>query len=297
VDIIDDIIYLIDPNANPICRDAMTPYAESMGFKIDSLENYKLYDNKCRIIDASWRSTEHCNLIKEVIEYNHKDVLVRLVDDNFRRDEDLIIRDLILKYELATFSPYKIKYFNKFIPHHIPYHYEIADEISMKNFNERKSLAILSGCSWSPTTYPYRITCFEYESEYIENLKHPGYSGKHWDELYVGKSYLEKLSEYKFMIVTSNLQGYELMKYVECAEAGCIPIGEFCKSIKEIIPNSLLKIFEVPNPLDIPDVIKEILDDEYLGLELATEYRNIMKIERSKENIKSELLRIIWQLN
>ena len=127
-------------------------------------------------------------------------------------------------------------------------------------------------------------------SKYIDKLGHPGYSGKHWNDGKIGKSYLKELSKYTYMACTTCNEGYELLKYIECAEIGSVPIGE--------VPPSLVGTEAEKYIIKIPDEVlvnNTEFDKWFSNINIdtkytANKYRECIKDLRSKDRLKSNLL-------
>ena len=97
------------------------------------------------------------------------------------------------------------------------------------------------------------------------------------------------------MACTTCIEGYELLKYIECAEAGCIPIGEVPPSLKGTeaekyiieIPKNLLNSSEEFNKWFIE------MQDRTILKEFSNGYRNAIKDLNDKESLKTLLLSIV----
>lgn len=290
-----DIIFLSNPEANPICRDAGKPFADSLGFDFGFRVDLKSFIDKYSliIVDLGW-SNDKIDELVDCIKISEREdkVYLRLVDDhvNLRTNEwNQRIMELILSSEILCkkiICPYSIKIFGGIDPIVIPYHYEESNEV---NNHGRLNKALLSG--YDHEIYPLRRYLYDNITDPllkdIEVLSHPGYTGKRWPTGKLGNDFITELSKYKVAITTTSCD-YELMKYVESAQAGCAPLGEFPTSILYHILNQgefyKLRICNIL--MRSKSHIKQSLDlvlKDYI--ELSTLWRGLMKSIRNKSKI------------
>lgn len=291
-----------------ICRDGNEQYAKSMDLRFityDKLESFYIPTNLCIIIDISvgWTTIEDMDIIEKFIIYRRKlqNIYFRLVDQfehQWYKDGDanvyVLMSKLAIDYNIRIIGTYEVDYYGLKVGLTLPYPYLIEDEHKI-NHSIRDTRSILLTGANIESIYPMRWKLYNLGSSHINTLSHPGYSGKHWSEGLIGSDYLSYLSKYTFMACTTCNEGYELLKYIECAEAGCIPIGECPPSLKDTkagkciieIPNSVLK-----NSKKFDLWFNEIRKKtDYYSV--STEYRNAIKEIRSKELLKSKLLNYV----
>lgn len=290
------IQYICKPSKKKkICRDVMEPYASSLGFNIVNIDTDELSfspDDLC-VLDYCW-VYETQDQFDQLITTYHKiknqcKVVFRLVDDNPSKynDLDMQLLDLITKEDVKVVAPYDITYLGSIKPIVIPYHYEMKDEIPISDY--RKNAVVLSGLINS-TFYPYRTYISEHYKDddyHIEQLIHPGYSGRLWGKVgFLGKEYIEQLAKYKIMIVTSDDES-EVLKNVECAEAGCIPIGYLPKSLIKDLGEVISEPFHFDDPKNLLYSLKNGYFDSLIDgyHKLAPIYRGAMRQCRSKSRI------------
>lgn len=280
------ITYLINPESNPICRDAMIPYAKSFGLPYDDVKNHEKYDTI--IIDCGWKTPSYIKDVIKCIETHKGKVFLRVVDDYIESYEVVdkrfawFIEDINEVSGVTFISPYHHQIYRQYEPIWIPYHYEVCDEVEIHA--GRLDKAILTGFN-DYRIYPFRGLIYKHESNLIESFLHPGYSGRCWNQNNVGEGYISMLAQYKFMIVTTCYLDYELMKYIECAEAGCVPVGEFPKYFLANMPAELRKL-HCTSVDEIDDVIRGCINQ--YG-QLSRLYREWVQSEFNKEKILNKI--------
>lgn len=296
-----DIIY-VGSSKPLICRDGNEQYAKSMDLEFTTykeLPNIKRDSGKYVIIDIAvgWTTSEEMDIIDEFI-YRYPYRAIRLVDQfEHQRTEEVYLRmqKLIIDKNVKLITAYDCDYYDLPVSLILPYPYLSEDETG-KRLDERMAKIILTGADVKGI-YPLREKLYSFadESKYIDTLKHPGYSGKHWNTGLVGKSYMEHLSKYAFMAVTTCIENYTLLKYVECAECGCVPIGESTKMLNN---NKWIKgsIINIPNSINSASKFDEWFKSEILDDKLLTKsaiYRKEMKKEFDKDELKLKLLNFV----
>lgn len=305
-----DIIY-VGSSKPLICRDGNEQYAKSMDLKFityDDLPNLDKDRDKIFIIidvSAGWTSPKDMDIIEEFLnKYNgfrNKNIAIRLVDQfEHQRTSDAYLRMQKLVYDLGIklIATYDCDYYDLPISLILPYPYLPEDEID-NSIDKRINKIILTGADVNDI-YPLREKLYTIadESRYIDTLKHPGYSGKHWSKGLIGKDYLSHLSKYRFMAVTTCIENYTLLKYYECAACGCIPIGESTPSLNKY-PFLSKSIFKIPSKALISgsDFDKwfedEILSSNKPLLASSVVYRTEMDKRFNKSDLKDKLLKFI----
>lgn len=263
----------------------MRSYAESVGIEYDDLANYnKWLGKRTFIIELGWYDDEYVELLKYIMTAlkDSKFIYYRIVDDNptSYTEHHLIIKKLIdNSNNIANhiIAPYDCKYFGKYYAYVIPYHYD--DHLEYLLEEDRKDKAILTG--FDCELYPLRHDLYKSQLANVDILKHPGYSGNGWKSGKLGQSFIEHLSWYKVMVVTTGDEN-ELLKYVEAAEAGCAPLGDFPRSLLNLM-SSELKYLHCTTVSEFKSKLPIVIKDwKYF----AREYRNLIKLHRSLNHIK-----------
>jgi hypothetical protein len=308
---ISDILH-IGSDKQLICRDGNKDWANSMDLEFMTYDEYKIINNnisivelcpKVLIIDISvgWTDTKYINLFEKII--NNKDntkIYFRLVDQ-FRYQWTSEIYEWVTKISntkgIKIIKTYDCDYngLNSLVT--LPYPYLIEDEFPILNEGEDKfdrSFDFLLSGADIKDIYPIRCKLYDLSEDFlIKTLRHPGYSGNHWSKGKIGYEYLKELHNHWFMAcTTTHPDKYDLLKYVECAEAGCVCVGEVPKMLEGTeaekwiikIPDGSLKGIGI-----FYEWFNNTLKD--LDVELyASEYRRCIKEMRDKEKIKRLLL-------
>lgn len=282
-----------------ICRDVMEPYAQSVGFVQIPFEQCMYHEyspSDIVIIDYCW-VYDNIEQIDYLINVHQQLVrkgipcFFRLVDDNPTKYNNLDWRLLqyLMSGEYHIVAPYDIIYLGWLKPYVVPYHYDLTKEHPIRA-EGRSDRIILSGLI-NKVFYPYRTDIalrYNPTKHHIDHLGHPGYSGRCWNDngMVLGDDYLDTLAQYKFMLITAD-DGSEVLKFIECAEAGCVPIGLFPDSIKKLMKPWMVELLHEDTPDRLLSKI-EVNFDHYVDKyeELAIEYRRIIKEYRSIDVIK-----------
>jgi hypothetical protein len=175
----------------------------------------------------------------------------------------------------------------------IPFAYDKSRE---ENREIRKNKIILSGKISS--IYPER-EWFEKRmklpilSFFMNKLKHPGYTdvGEKKQHSLIGSSYINFLSNYRFMFVSPSMYKVELLKYNECAYAGCIPVG----FPPDNYPEEIKKLFILPN-FSIRGFPKFAMDLIKSDFSTVKTYREYLSATRNKYHLNDKLREFINSL-
>lgn len=114
---------------------------------------------------------------------------------------------------------------------HLPYPYDSSREVEVPLAGRRRKI-FLSGSN-SKTLYPLRYALRRRRSRlpwlklFIFDLKHPGYpeAGKPPRHNITHARFVGLAAEFTHFFLCGARYNSELMKYAECAYAGCVPVG------------------------------------------------------------------------
>lgn len=243
------LIYLISNSClydKMICSDAGPLYAKSMNWLCGKI-GLDYPSDRILIIDNRIDSNE-IKIIRELISRNQHTFVFKLGDGMREACNSDYIRFLFTiepQKRIYFISPYNNDFLTKTLSTKhgiryvltIPYAYNKIMEKELQFPNRRKKI-LISG-SVGEEAYPLRwklhIETYHkiWALNKVKYLKHPGYAdlGFKQQHSYIGDKYLQLLSKYKFMMVSPSVYDYELLKYRECAYAGCCPIGRLSSSI------------------------------------------------------------------
>lgn len=288
-----------------ICRDGNKQWSDSMDLKfIDYLEfiTLEFSSDKVFIIDVSVGWTDDLLImsltskISELIKKKNK-IYIRLVDQFkyqwYSRIYEWVTR-LCEVYKIKIIKTYNCDYNGLDHLVILPYPYLDEDEfIISDDCEEREKSLFLSGADIKDI-YPIRCKLYDLSEDFlIKTLRHPGYSGNHWNKGKIGYEYLKELHNHWFMAcTTTHPDKYDLLKYVECAEAGCVCVGEVPKMLEGTEAEKW--IIKIPDwSLKGIGIFYEWFDNTLKDLDVelyASEYRKCIKEMRDKEKIKRLLL-------
>lgn len=262
------IHYIYRDGWTPLDRGSCKPFADSLGFKpYQFKESIGLKGEKVIVEVFGRDSMDELGITESLV--NNNNVVLRIVDYHdfyFKGEEGHKWYELIKKYNLKIVSPVvqRILIYDTI---HIPYHYNEDDEVSMDDYFHRAKRMTLTGAR-SASIYPMREVYYQSNNPLVFTIPHPGYEGNNTD------IYRRELSNSTHMVVSTSYNQYELLKYVECAEFGCCPVGDYPKNLRDMDPGLFEIDFSLPTELYVSD-----------SYEKAVNYRNWFKINRSKKSI------------
>lgn len=241
---IEKVIYVLSNNFNYddlICCDAGYGYAESLGLETSLLGNLSINVNQAYFIDNRLLESELGILTKYILENPDVLFILKIVDPCEHHKHHYYYKFLFssiqfnnifyvsvysfagLTKELADIVKNRIEF--------LPFPYLKEKEIIHYKCTDRINKIIVSGVV-EKFIYPERYRFVEWMKipiirKIIARLEHPGYKDLNSTLIHsnVGDKYVKFLSGYKYMFVSPSKYKLELLKFYECAYAGCIPIG------------------------------------------------------------------------
>lgn len=226
-----------------ICYDAGPEYARNMGWFCVALDRVTDYPDCINIIDVHITERECAELQKYIAAHKSTAFLLTIVDQHEAHRTHWYYR---LLFEVCRYT--NVYFLSKYIPtdliaeldaltgHQkivfIPYPFR--DPLNaVFDLKARNRKVIFSGAV-SKGIYPLRdqfrrnIKRNPLLWRKVDFLGHPGYAevGQKRVHDIIGIKYLNLLSKYVFMFLDPSRYGLELLKYVECAYARCVPIGK-----------------------------------------------------------------------
>lgn len=253
------LVYLLSDTfnySNLICDDAGTGYATAMNWNYLKLSDLKDLNSDTAFVVDNRIEESDLPLLKNIIAENaHLTFLLKIVDPYIENTDHYYYRFLsemstarntyLLSVYTAQELTRKLKdqFVNRFI--HLPYPYLQQKEIIFKR--ERKNKIIIAG-SINSVIYPYRYEIWKKVTRsftrfiFFSILKHPGYidlrPGQKYGHNITDKNFIDHLSGYKYMLMCPTKFHLELLKFNECAYAGCIPVGlppdSYPQSVKDV---------------------------------------------------------------
>ncbi|SER31625.1 hypothetical protein [Pedobacter rhizosphaerae] len=288
-----------------ICRDAGPGYAEAMGWDIYTDKTHTLFSSDHLYVIDNRISLAECEQFTKIIS-NNSDIqfIVKIVDPYFEHKNHYyyqwlkqIVQNknvrLLTVYEPKEFTAYLCKYLAQPIIH-VPYAYLKTQELALNHFSKRKNKILISGAVNS-TIYPVRNSIWSASRRSIsrffyDTLKHPGYAeigNKSRQHNVIGDEYVKYLAKYKFMLLCGSRCKIELLKFQECAYAGCLPFGEAPTSLQEI--SGIFKLPKVSElTFDTTKIIFNWLQSDYEH-DINT-IRNYLSTNRDPQKLSKALL-------
>jgi len=256
------IVYILSDHldySRLICDDAGPGYANSMGWESIKLADYHQINNyHIAVVDNRVHENE-LGLIKKIIEDNASiPFFLKIVDPfyenrdhpyyNFLSDMAKVGNVYLLSVYEATELTAEISnlYNDRFIT--LPYPYLKDKEIN--NVARRKTKILLSGAI-NNVLYPYRYGIWlkitrNLARIFFSILRHPGYTELDSQlspaHSVIKDEYIAYLATFKYMLLCPTRCSIELLKFNECAYAGCIPVGLPPNSYPEDIKRLFLKL-------------------------------------------------------
>lgn len=189
------------------------------------------------------------------------------------------LRSRIVKYALPD---------NKCIQINYPYcdNHEVV--LDFDSFRKRKHKILFSGATRLNEYKDRRNFLKHVDKINYKILKHIGsyYKGRLKHNIF-GEKYVRYLSEYKFYVTLPTYFNLEFLKYSECAEAGCVPIG----TTPATMPDNIIYNLHPQDTNNWNNSIRKLFTktDEEL-YEMATNYRTFFKKNRNISLLKETII-------
>jgi hypothetical protein len=297
-------------NASLICRDCGPAYAQSLRLPwsdVDSLGD--LSEKSAVIVDSTLNDAEVMR-VRNLIDRETTLVLLKVVDPYWSRDTrgsdrssyTRLVETQCSRPNVAILSPYEPKEWLKEVVDHLkprlivlPYPYvpEAEQSLTPDNFAARRDRAVLTGAH-SGRKYPQRARIHRLRhilANYRNNfdlLEHPGYPtlGQARRHNLVFDDFLKFIAGYKTFYICPSRADLEFLKYTECAQAGCAPVGIPATSM----PAAAKELF-----LDTPTFLRSMRQQPAAlrnadHFTRAVEYRSVMATSRKAEKLREQLV-------
>ncbi|HEU6449515.1 MAG TPA: hypothetical protein VFV23_13865 [Verrucomicrobiae bacterium] len=173
---------------------------------------------------------------------------------------------------------------------HLPYPYDAARQIE-RDFHMRQRRVFLSGAQ-SRRLYPlrhglHRKRRWNLLARFVvSELPHPGYSdaGQRPGHDLIHERYLEHAAGFTHFFLCPSRYRVELMKYVECAYAGCVPIGEPPGSLRDCARHCFL-----PYSGRTMELMTAVTTSRQEMADMAAEYRRTLRALREPSRLNASL--------
>lgn len=293
-----------------ICNDAGPGYASSMGWESEFLSASIHLGNEIIYVVDNRISESECQLVEAlIIRFPKVFFLLKVVDPYYENTSCHFFYYFLAKSSRFSnaylYSVYEPKELVKFISElyndriiYIPYPYDEALEISLSNVKDRKKQVLITGAV-NRFIYPYRAAVWKSSRRLLTRflfpqLNHPGYpelDNSEFKHQIIGSRYIEYLSNYRYMLVCPTRASIELLKFQDCAYAGCLPVGIAPDSFPPEIKSLIL-------PMDAEQPIKSFIcivkgwsQEQHIGI--LRKYRLYFRNTRSKGSLNAQIIRRI----
>ncbi len=293
-----------------ICSDAGPAWAARHGFQCVRLHDGlpgKDQTGHAYIVDNRIHQSEQ-DAIAKLIQRCSAVIILKIVDDCWETISQPYLQFLLTlqpKFNLFFLSPYFPREIANLIARihgkdrmlHLPYAYMQDDEINAHMASRKRKVAISGALSKGgyPARWEFYINSRRrlFAFNMIAYLSHPGYPdiGLRGKSSTIGTSYIDWLSQYMFMLVTPGRIDYELLKYGECALAGCVPVGILPSSMPSFLPcistpdHSLKDVFHILKSISV-------IEAESMACEYRKWFRENRNPTRLKEHLKNQISRV-----
>jgi hypothetical protein len=304
--------YLSDvcPYEKLICRDAGPRYAESMGWKTQSIEDIGMTTETIHIIDPRLTESEGRQLETRVRDYQSKLFLFRIIDPCFETCYRSPYFKLLFRLSglnnvgfLTTYQPAELVESLRDAAgpdkmHQLPYPYQ-EHKGQQPPWDVRQKKILFAGSS-KAAVYPERAGLLNKTRRHpihrfrLSLLPHPGYPdvGQKQRHRIIGNNFLNHASKFRFLYVSGARCHAELLKFSECAAAGCLPVGIPALGM----PNETDQYFFTLDPNHLYRDLNRLWKEDSSELrDRAIGYRKTMKQERSPALLNENLTEFIHE--
>jgi hypothetical protein len=172
----------------------------------------------------------------------------------------------------------------------LPYPFDASKQVQ-RDFSQRTRRIFLSGAQ-SRTLYPLRYSLHRKRRWNplarlaVAELRHPGYpeSGRPPRHAIVHERFIVHAAGFTHFFLCPLRYRVELMKYVECGYAGCVPIGQPPKSLADHVRHCFL-----PYSGSTLELLRAIFAGREEMAEIAAEYGRIMRELRDPRRLHAAL--------
>lgn len=292
----DDVLYILSSEFDydrMICDDAGPGYARRMGWTPVRVNELSALPDRPHVFDNRLTDEEIDWLRARLRQSFRRPVFLKIVDPRWEAITERYYQALlsiVRHQQVQLLGPYHKaglvglmeEVAGRPLYHHLPYGYESSREQPL--VHPRRRRVFLSG-SLSPTIYParWRIHILSRRHPlawlFVRRLRHPGYPdvGMRQQHDTVGDRFLQAAARYRFMWVDGAAWSLELLRYCECAYAGCVPIGEPASTLPVA---AAAEIRSLPIGREVPVLSREMLANANEISASASRYREAMRSNR-----------------
>lgn len=273
-----------------ITYDAGAGYAQRMGWEYAGLSQWQQYGDYLNIIDSKISEAE-CEWLEDLIQQQrHTQFALRTVDPyNYHQNHPYYRLLFRMKnrenvYFITPYQPVEqIKQLQEAAGSRkvisLPYPF-VAENSVATDLKERRKQVIFSGAK-HPNLYPERHAFIATIRRSpllwgkVHRLRHPGYPdiGHTQRHAIIGNHYISYLSQFRWMFISPSRCCLEFLKYSECANARCVPVGQAPNSFSDRLRQSFISMdldrlhYAFRQLFSMPlDELQAIADQYYLAM-------------------------------
>lgn len=295
-----------------LCADAGPQYAESLGLACEPFDPQRIEasnPNTFWVFDPRLQADEVRTLESLASRCPELWLVPRVVDPCWPPEDQNVLRNLAFRLArrprtalLLAYQPAEVTALlaDAFGPNRwfvSPYPYVSARELPLGG--KRLHRVLISGSS-NPRMYPLRtlarrkrITAPRWRL-LSADLAHPGYGIQaRQQQACIGDRFVAHLARYRFMLLCPSRASAELLKYAECAYAGCAPVGAAAGGLPSGAAACIL-------PFDAADTAGSIrriaATSEQEAWERAFHFRRVMSEARAPHGLREGLFGWLAQM-
>ncbi len=246
-----------------ICDDAGPAFAKRQGWIAASIADVESLADKPHVFDNRLHDDELPLLQRHIERFPDRVVMLKVVDPGFQSISQPYYHEVLLsvrKSNVLLLGPYHptdlTQLANRLAGREayrfFPYCYDESREVPLdpEGMSQRGKKVFFSG-NVNPSTYPDRWRFYKAQRRTIwgwrrvKHLRHPGYPdvGVIKRHNTVGDAFVEEARTFCGFWVDGASSDLELLKFAECAYAGCAPFGI---SAKTLPPDAAAQVWSVP---------------------------------------------------
>ena len=305
-----NLVYIISGSHNYngyIPEDAGPSWSSLIGIPHGELSNTKFNDESIYIVDPLL-SGEEVSILSQVIQNTSAIFALRVIDPGGPPRDTNAVRALAFEFaqnkRVAVISPYQPTEISQFIYmalgpkrfHVSPYPYDVTKEVDTQLDSLRANRLIITGAN-DKLVYPLRhfarhkrLTNLKWRA-FTTDLRPMGYRVANSPLQVSGSRYINYLARHSMMFLCPSRSKVELLKYRECAYAGCMPVGlapdalpgKAKSSFVTITPQCFSANFNLLTRMNVSEV-----------REHAQDYRKAMRANRMPEDLLKKM--VDWAL-
>jgi hypothetical protein len=282
-----------------ICDDAGPAYAKRQGWTCVPLRDAHQVASKPHVFDNRLSNSDLDALESHVTTFANRVVFIKVVDPRLETISQPFYQRalaLVKKPNLQLIGPYHAtgitelaqRVAGREIYRFFPYAYDPARErlITQPGKSRRRKLFLTGAIV--PGIYSDRVRFYKAQrwtwwgSRLVIRLSHPGYPdiGDSRTHAHIGDHFIDLLSAHAGMWVDGADNALELLKYTECAYAGCAPFGMPASTLP---PDAAAEVWPIPAGREAQALRAGLSRSVDALAASASRYREALRYDRARE--------------